>query len=78
MVSGIGAVTPLGGDIESSWKNLLRNKSGASLITKFDTSDFQTKIACEVPIKNDKNTSSENFDPFIGSPPKILEKLMIL
>ena len=44
MVSGVGAVTPLGGDIESSWKNLIRNKSGASLITKFDTSDFQTRI----------------------------------
>ena len=75
VVSGIGAVTPLGGDIESSWKNLIRNKSGASLITKFDTSDFQTKIACEVPIKNDKNTSSENFDPFHWFSSKDIRKI---
>ena len=47
MVSGIGAVTPLGGDINSTWKNLIKNKSGANLISKFDASDFQTKISCE-------------------------------
>ena len=75
VVSGVGAVTPLGGDIESSWKNLIRNKSGASLITKFDTSDFQTRIACEVPIKNDKNTSSVNFDPFHWFSSKDIRKI---
>ena len=48
VVSGIGAVTPLGGDIKSTWENLVKNKSGANLISKFDTSDFQTKISCEV------------------------------
>jgi len=62
VVSGIGAVTPLGGDIDSTWKNLIKNKSGANLISKFDTSDFQTKISCEVPLKNDQDSSSYSFD----------------
>ena len=59
VVSGIGAVTPLGGSIESTWKNLIENKSGANLISKFDASDFQTKISCEVPTKGDQ----DSFDP---------------
>ena len=63
VVSGMGAVTPLGGDLESTWKNLIANKSGANFISKFDTTDFQTKISCEVPIKNDDEFLDESFDP---------------
>ena len=63
VVSGIGAVTPLGGDIESTWKNLIKNKSGANLISKFDASDFQTKISCEVPIKSDQDSLESSVDP---------------
>jgi len=63
VVSGIGAVTPLGGDINSTWKNLINNKSGANLISKFDASDFQTKISCEVPIKSDQDSLENSFDP---------------
>ena len=59
VVSGIGAVTPLGRSIKSTWKNLIENKSGANLISKFDASDFQTKISCEVPTKGDQ----DSFDP---------------
>ncbi len=59
VVSGIGAVTPLGGSIKSTWMNLIENKSGANLISKFDASDFQTKISCEVPTKGDQ----DSFDP---------------
>ena len=59
VVSGMGAVTPLGGDLDSTWKNLIANKSGANLITKFDTNDFQTKISCEVPI----NSDDDSFNP---------------
>ena len=62
VVSGIGAVTPLGGDIKSTWENLIKNKSGANLISKFDTSDFQTKISCEVPLKSDQDSSVSSFD----------------
>ena len=63
VVSGIGAVTPLGGNIKATWENLIENKSGANLISKFDTSDFQTKISCEVPIKDNQNSSENTFDP---------------
>ncbi len=63
VVSGMGAVTPLGGDLESTWKNLIANKSGANHISKFDATDFQTKISCEVPIKNDDELLDESFDP---------------
>ncbi len=63
VVSGIGAVTPLGGDIKSTWNNLIKNKSGANLISKFDTSDFQTKISCEVPLKSDQDSLENSFDP---------------
>ena len=64
VVSGMGAVTPLGGDLESTWKNLIANKSGANFISKFDTTDFQTKISCEVPIKNDDELKINNWIDF--------------
>jgi len=63
VVSGMGAVTPLGGDLESTWKNLIANKSGANFISKFDTTDFQTKISCEVPINSDEGLTNDTFDP---------------
>src|SRR5258705_12550295 len=48
VVTGLGLVTPLGGDVETSWKNILAGKSGAGPITKFDASDQKCRIACEV------------------------------
>src|SRR5574338_1136540 len=48
VVTGLGLVTPLGRDVETSWKNLLASKSGAGHITKFDASDQKCRIACEV------------------------------
>ena len=48
VVTGLGLVTPLGGDVETSWRNILASKSGASRITRFDPSDQKCRIACEV------------------------------
>jgi 3-oxoacyl-[acyl-carrier-protein] synthase II len=48
VVTGLGLVTPLGGDVETSWKNILAGKSGAGPITRFDASDQKCRIACEV------------------------------
>jgi 3-oxoacyl-[acyl-carrier-protein] synthase II len=48
VITGIGAVTPLGNDAEESWTNLVAGKSGAGPITLFDPADFPTKIACEL------------------------------
>ena len=48
VVTGIGALTPLGNTAEESWKNLKAGKSGAGPITHFDASQFKTHFACEV------------------------------
>jgi 3-oxoacyl-[acyl-carrier-protein] synthase II len=48
VITGLGALTPLGNDVESSWKALLAGKSGAAPITQFDSSDFYVHFACEV------------------------------
>src|SRR2546426_7968219 len=53
VITGIGAVTPLGNDAETSWQNLLAGESGAGPITQFDSSDYFVHFACEV----------KDFDP---------------
>src|SRR5690349_24895901 len=53
VVTGIGAITPLGNNLTEFWKNLVDGVSGANLITQFDASKFKTRFACEL----------KNFDP---------------
>ncbi|HEX4420805.1 MAG TPA: beta-ketoacyl synthase N-terminal-like domain-containing protein, partial [Kofleriaceae bacterium] len=48
VITGIGLITPIGNDLESTWSSLLAGKSGAGPITRFDTTRFATKFACEV------------------------------
>ncbi len=48
VVTGLGAVTPLGLDVESTWSSLLAGESGAAEITQFDHSDYPVHFACEV------------------------------
>jgi 3-oxoacyl-[acyl-carrier-protein] synthase II len=48
VITGLGAVTPLGNDAETSWKNLVAGRSGAADITQFDSSNFAVHFACEV------------------------------
>ena len=48
VVTGVGAVTPLGNTAESHWENLIAGKSGAGPITLFDASDFPVRFACEL------------------------------
>ena len=48
VVTGIGAVTPLGNTAEETWKNIIAGVSGAAPITHFDTTNFKTTFACEV------------------------------
>jgi 3-oxoacyl-[acyl-carrier-protein] synthase II len=47
VITGLGAVTPLGVDVESSWQALIAGRSGAGPITQFDTSGFTVTFACE-------------------------------
>jgi 3-oxoacyl-[acyl-carrier-protein] synthase II len=75
VVTGLGMVSPLGGDVETSWKNILASKSGAGRITRFDPSDQACQIACEVkppehefgfdPNKRVDHKVQRQVDPFI-------------
>jgi 3-oxoacyl-[acyl-carrier-protein] synthase II len=53
VVTGLGLVTPVGNDVESTWSALLAGRSGAAPITKFDPSALQVRFACEI----------KDFDP---------------
>jgi 3-oxoacyl-[acyl-carrier-protein] synthase II len=75
VITGLGLVTPLGGDVETTWSNLIAGKSGAGPITHFDASDQKCHIACEVKPKDhaygfdaDKRVDHKvqrQVDPFI-------------
>jgi 3-oxoacyl-[acyl-carrier-protein] synthase II len=75
VVTGLGMVSPLGADVETSWKNILASRSGAARITRFDPTDFVCQIACEVkapdhefgfdPNKRVDHKVQRQVDPFI-------------
>jgi 3-oxoacyl-[acyl-carrier-protein] synthase II len=75
VVTGLGLVTPLGGDVETTWRNLIAGKSGIAAITRFDTSNQKAKIAGEVkpkehpygfdPDKRVDHKVQRQVDPFI-------------
>jgi 3-oxoacyl-[acyl-carrier-protein] synthase II len=48
VITGLGAVTPLGNDAETAWANLIAGESGANRITAFDASDYPVNFACEL------------------------------
>ena len=59
VITGIGAVSPIGNNVNELWDSILNNKSGIDFITRFDTTDFKVKLAAEV-----KNLKLEDyFDP---------------
>ncbi|MBE6305032.1 MAG: beta-ketoacyl-[acyl-carrier-protein] synthase II [Bacteroidales bacterium] len=58
VITGLGAITPLGHDVESTWAAAVEGKSGAGPITHFDASKFKTQFACEVKDFN----AAERFD----------------
>src|SRR5438105_11068424 len=60
VITGLGAVTPLGPSVESSWEGLVAGRSGAGPITQFDASDYRVKFACE----------ASEFDPLDWIPYK--------
>lgn len=69
VVTGLGAITPLGNSISEFWKNLIEGKSGAGPISKFDTSKFKTRFACEVkgfdPLNHLEKSEVRKMDPFV-------------
>jgi 3-oxoacyl-[acyl-carrier-protein] synthase II len=65
VVTGLGAITPLGNTVEEFWNNLIAGVSGVAPITRFNTEKFKTKFACEV----------KNFDPSLFFDRKEMRKL---
>jgi len=69
VVTGLGALTPIGNDVQSFWDGLINGRSGAAPITHFDASQFKTQFACEV--KNFQvadhfdRRESKRLDPFM-------------
>lgn len=68
VVTGLGALTPLGNTVPEFWNNLIEGKSGAAPIKKFDTTKFKTKFACEVkgfdPLNHFEKGEVRKLDPF--------------
>ncbi len=68
VVTGMGAVTPIGLSVKEFWENALAGKSGAGPITSFDVSQYDTKIACEVkgfdPLKFIDRKAANRMDLF--------------
>lgn len=68
VVTGMGAISPLGNSLPEFWTSLISGKSGAAPITKFDTSRFKTKFACEVknfnPLDHFEKSEIRKMDPF--------------
>ena len=58
VVTGLGAITPIGNDVDTTWTNALNGVSGAAPITHFDASKFKTQFACEVKGFN----AADHFD----------------
>jgi 3-oxoacyl-[acyl-carrier-protein] synthase II len=65
VVTGIGTINPIGNNVNETWENLIAGKNGIDLITKFDTSEFPSKIAGEI----------KNYDPLQYYDRKELKKI---
>ena len=65
VVTGLGAVTPIGNNLQEYWSGLIEGRSGAAPITKFDATDFKTKFACEV----------KNYDPLLYMNSKEIQRM---
>ena len=65
VVTGLGIVSPLGNDLDSTWSNIVRGKSGAGRITKFDPAEFSTTFAAEL----------KGYDEVSGLSPKEIRRI---
>jgi 3-oxoacyl-[acyl-carrier-protein] synthase II len=68
VVTGLGALTPVGNNVEDFWSAIITGKSGSDLITRFDTEKFKTKFACEVknwdPLEHFGRKEARKLDPY--------------
>lgn len=68
VVTGMGAITPVGNDVATTWRSLLEGKSGTAPITKFDASSFSVRFAAEVkgfnPLDHMDRKEAKRADPY--------------
>lgn len=68
VITGMGAITPLGNNLDEFWKNIIAGKCGIDFITKFDTTHFKTKFAAEVknfnPADHFEKNEARKYDLF--------------
>ncbi|MGJ1198599.1 beta-ketoacyl-ACP synthase II [Sphingobacterium spiritivorum] len=68
VITGLGALTPIGNNVKKFWHSLIHGVSGAAPITKFDSSKFKTKFACELkdfdPLDYMDKAEIRKYDPF--------------
>ena len=68
VITGFGALTPIGNNVDDFWQSLLKGVNGANPITKFDTSKFKTKFACELkgfdPLNHIEKAEARKYDLF--------------
>ncbi len=67
VITGLGAVTPIGNNLDEYWNALLEGKSGSAPITRFDASEFKTRFACEV----------KDYDPTLHMTKKEVQRMDI-
>jgi 3-oxoacyl-[acyl-carrier-protein] synthase II len=65
VITGMGAVTPIGNTVQDLWQSMMEGKSGAGPITRFDASEYDTKFACEV----------KNYDPQLHMNRKEIQRM---
>ena len=65
VVTGLGIVSPLGNDLDSTWSSIINGKSGAGRITKFDPTEFATTFAAEL----------KGYDEVSGLSPKEIRRI---
>lgn len=63
VITGLGMVSPLGGDVKHSWERLLQSKSGIGRITEFDVSDLACQIAGRIPLDDGTYNPDAHMDP---------------
>jgi 3-oxoacyl-[acyl-carrier-protein] synthase II len=64
VVTGLGLLTPLGCGVDATWSRLIASKSSATQISKFDTSEYPAKVACELPL-GDGSDGTFNADDWV-------------
>ncbi|MDZ7823331.1 MAG: beta-ketoacyl synthase N-terminal-like domain-containing protein [Ahrensia sp.] len=64
VITGAGMVSPLGGNLETTWANILDGKSGAARVTDFEVDDISAQIACRIP-RGDGTNGTYNPDDWM-------------